>query len=356
MLQRDKEDDGMKKSIAIPAWCVLLSLLLTGCMGDVQTEGPTINDMVMPTVAAAASEAAPDDGAGADVQVMANADSVEANTTGGDTGNKENGLLTAAFEAYPTLDNCQLNVTMKLEQTFTQGQNAFVVPSKLQGTIKTVMSPLVKVGIDVSSSSSFASEEVEYAARLYMEQTQKEWIAYGNETGKWVRTVRSAAGTPAVKIAKADWKAFASAVQNAKSVGDEAVDGVQAAKLEASMQAKEVYELFGAQLCYVIPGMQEASQAEKASDKSMQVFFWISGKNEILKIQFDAGAAWEKLVMDSFSARSTDDFDISAKNIGIIVTVTKLNTLDGLEIPQEAKDATATPSPAGTPKATPKPT
>jgi len=46
----------MKKSIAIPGWCFLLSLLLAGCMGDVQTEGVTINDMVMPTAAATASE------------------------------------------------------------------------------------------------------------------------------------------------------------------------------------------------------------------------------------------------------------------------------------------------------------
>jgi len=285
---------------------------------------------------------------------MAGPDSIaEANSADTDTDKEESDLLKAAFKSCPALDSCQLGISMELEETFTQDANAFVVPFKLQGTIKTVLNPLVKMGIEISSSSSFASEDMKYAAKLYMEQTEKEWVAYSNESGKWVRTVQSAANAPAVKITKTDWEAFASAVKNAKPAGEEDIGGVRATKMEASIQAKLVYKLFGAQLCYVIPGMQAASQEEKASDKSMQVFIWISGKNEILKMQFDAGTAWEKIVKDSFSARSTDDFDISVKNVFIIITVTKLNTLEGFEIPEEAKTATATASPASTAKPTP---
>lgn len=323
--------------------CLLLTILLAGCMDGRQADGPTINDMVMPTSGSAGTATGASAGADA-VQAMAGTPSATKNAVGKtDTGT---GRMQAAFKTCPALDSCQLDIAMKLDQTFTQGSNAFVVPFKLNGTVKSSWNPLVKMAAEVSSTSKFASEDMEYGAKLYMEQTQKEWITYSNETGKWAKTARNAADTPAVKISKADWEMFASAVGDAKAAGKEEVGGVEATKMEAEVPAKLVNKLFGAQLYYVIPGMQAAAE----QDKSMPAFIWIGDSDEILQIQFNAGTAWAKVVQDSFSARSSQDFEISVKNVEITVTVTKLNSCKVPDIPSEARTAATAASPSPTAK------
>ncbi|MFZ5974632.1 MAG: hypothetical protein ACOYU3_04390 [Bacillota bacterium] len=337
----------MKKSMAIPACCFLLSLLLTGCMGGVQPEGKTINDMVIPSAAVTAS------GGNAGVQATASSDAGSKETPAITGANAEENAMLAVFNSYSAPNNCQLDITIALDETFTRGRNAVVVPLKLEGTIKSVLSPLVKMSVKVSSNSSFDTQDMNFTAEWYMEQTIKRWITYSNESGKWVRTVQSVDKTPAVKITKTDWEAFASSVKNAKQAGIEEVDGVRTAKMEASVKAELVNRLFGAQLCYVVPGMQAAPKKEKASDKSVPVAIWISEKSEICKMQFNTGEAWKKLVADSFSARSTDDLNVSVQNVSIIVTVTKLNKLEEFEMPVETQTPAVTPAPTGTTAKTP---
>ncbi|NLT16363.1 MAG: hypothetical protein GXY11_01930 [Clostridiales bacterium] len=333
----------MKKRAAALTACVLLCFLSAGCVEGEKGGGPTINDMTMPAVSDAASPA----GGSVDVDVPAGK-TVAGGTAGTGTEGKTGGDAIDALCSCEVPESYRIDISMKLEEKFKKGPNAFIVPFELKGRIRAISGPPAKMDIRVNSRARFASEDIDYAAEVYMEKTGDGYTSYSNETGEWVRTVRSGGGALAVTLKKEDWDALALSARGAKPAGYEDVGGVTAKKTEASVRAREVYALFGEQLSCVIPGMQTASPDDKASGESMRMFVYTSESGEVLQLRFDAGAAWGKLVGDSFATRSTDEFDVSVQNVEIRLTVSEFNAVESFDVPQKALNAikTAGPSPS----------
>ena len=248
--------------------------------------------------------------------------------------------------------NIQDAESMTYDMNMDMGMNLFgmKMDTLMNGTIETIQNPLSMHMEGTTDMGALGSYDME----MYAETEGDQLVMYTgvmlDEDVQWIKEVADIDSASLSQYnAQSNISVYVDNAKNFTRVGDEEVNGVTCARFDGVISGESIEKVIsesgmGDQLA----GMGVENPEEYYSDiDDIPLSFWVDVENEmLLKYEIDMSATMKSMVDKAIEEHSKDE-DVEGTDIAgmvsidksvISVTVTGINNVDSITIPDSVKE------------------
>lgn len=258
---------------------------------------------------------------------------------GGTTSDADNHLIASA-QAMANVDSYAADMIMDM----TMSSQGFTMDMSMTSKIKCIIKPKLLMSMDAAMTMPLFGDEP-MQSLVYVEQTDTGLVVYNNENGTWAKSELPMENmeqymnqSPAEMLAL-----YEENVISTKSLGSEAVNGQDCYKINITISPEAALALMQKMGNTDMLGMTEedlaASQELLAAGGDLTSTLWINkSDNMLLKQSMDMS----QFMTNILKASAGDDQDVDDITMTLSIEYHDYNAVDGIVIPDEAKNASAT--------------